>query len=62
MSQISNTATNVVILGAGHAGAQVAASLRQDGFEGAITLVSDEPDVPYHKPPRLFLSHAHADA
>ena len=51
MSQTNSTAENVVILGAGHAGAQVAASLRQEGFEGAITLVSDEADVPYHKPP-----------
>lgn len=42
---------NIVILGAGHAGVQAAASLREDGFDGKIILVSDEKDLPYHKPP-----------
>ena len=32
----------VVIVGAGQGGLQVAASLRQDGFEGEIVLVGDE--------------------
>ena len=41
----------VVIVGAGQAGYQVAASLRQDGFEGQITLLGDEPGVPYQRPP-----------
>ena len=41
----------IVILGAGHGGAQLAASLRGEGYAGAITLVSDEADLPYHKPP-----------
>lgn len=41
----------IVILGAGHGGAQLAASLRDEGYAGAITLVSDEADLPYHKPP-----------
>ena len=43
--------THIVIVGAGQAGYQVAASLRQEGFEGAITLVGDEPGVPYQRPP-----------
>lgn len=43
--------SSVVIVGAGQAGYQVAASLRQEGFEGAITLVGDEPGVPYQRPP-----------
>jgi len=42
---------NVVIIGAGHAGVQAAASLREEGFDGKVTLVSDEKDLPYHKPP-----------
>lgn len=42
---------SIVILGAGHAGVQAAASLREDGFDGTVTLVSDEKDLPYHKPP-----------
>jgi 3-phenylpropionate/trans-cinnamate dioxygenase ferredoxin reductase subunit len=42
---------NVVIVGAGQAGYQTAASLRQEGFEGSITLIGDEPGVPYQRPP-----------
>jgi 3-phenylpropionate/trans-cinnamate dioxygenase ferredoxin reductase subunit len=48
---MSQTAPRVVILGAGHAGGTVAALLRQYGFEGAITLVGDEPIAPYQRPP-----------
>ncbi len=41
----------VVIAGAGHAGVQAAASLREDGFDGEIVLLSDEKDLPYQRPP-----------
>jgi 3-phenylpropionate/trans-cinnamate dioxygenase ferredoxin reductase component len=41
----------VVIVGAGQAGAQVAVSLRQLGFAGDITLLGDEPHLPYQRPP-----------
>src|SRR5579863_10311034 len=41
----------IVIVGAGHAGFQLAASLRQHGFEGGITLIGDEPVLPYQRPP-----------
>lgn len=41
----------VVIVGAGQAGVQVAYSLRQEGFAGKITLIGDEPDLPYMRPP-----------
>src|SRR5271166_2751196 len=41
----------VVIVGAGHAGVQAAASLREDGFAGSIILLSDEKDLPYQRPP-----------
>jgi len=43
--------SSVVIVGAGHAGVQAAASLREDGFEEPIVLLSDEPDLPYQRPP-----------
>src|SRR5919198_944225 len=43
----------VVIVGAGHAGFQLAASLRQGGFDGTIRLLSDEPVLPYQRPPLL---------
>lgn len=42
---------NIVIAGGGQAGFQVAASLRQDGYAGRITMVGDEPGVPYQRPP-----------
>ena len=42
---------SVVIAGAGHGGVQTAASLRQSGFDGRIILVSDEPGLPYQRPP-----------
>lgn len=41
----------VVIVGAGQGGFQAAASLRQDGFTGRVTLVGDEPGLPYQRPP-----------
>jgi 3-phenylpropionate/trans-cinnamate dioxygenase ferredoxin reductase component len=41
----------VVIIGAGHAGVELAASLRQKGFGGSIDLVSDEAPIPYQRPP-----------
>lgn len=41
----------IIIIGAGHGGSQAAISLRQEGYEGPITLISDEADVPYHRPP-----------
>ena len=42
---------NIVIIGGGHAGAQAAASLRADGYEGRLVLVSSERELPYHRPP-----------
>ncbi len=41
----------VVVAGAGQAGFQVAASLRSEGYEGAITLIGEEPWLPYQRPP-----------
>lgn len=41
----------VVVIGAGQGGFQVAASLRQEGFKGSITLIGDEPGLPYQRPP-----------
>ena len=42
---------DVLIVGAGHAGAQAAISLRQSGFEGSIGMIGDEKDPPYERPP-----------
>ncbi|MGC8535853.1 MAG: NAD(P)/FAD-dependent oxidoreductase [Rhizomicrobium sp.] len=41
----------IVIVGAGQAAAQAIASLRGEGYSGAITLVGDEPFPPYQRPP-----------
>jgi 3-phenylpropionate/trans-cinnamate dioxygenase ferredoxin reductase subunit len=48
----------VVIVGAGQAGAQAAFTLRDQGFRGPITLVGEEPQLPYQRPPlsKKFLS------
>jgi 3-phenylpropionate/trans-cinnamate dioxygenase ferredoxin reductase component len=45
------TSEGVVIVGAGQAGFQVAASLRLEGYEGPIRLIGDEPNLPYQRPP-----------
>jgi 3-phenylpropionate/trans-cinnamate dioxygenase ferredoxin reductase subunit len=41
----------VVIVGASHAGAQLCASMRQNGWTGEILLIGDEPSLPYQRPP-----------
>lgn len=43
--------SSVVIVGAGQGGFQTAASLRQAGFAGAVTLIGNEPSLPYQRPP-----------
>ena len=45
------TAADVLIVGAGHAGAQAAIALRQNGFAGSIVVAGDEPELPYERPP-----------
>ncbi len=42
---------SVVIAGAGHAAGQVVATLRQKKFDGTITLIGEEPWLPYQRPP-----------
>jgi 3-phenylpropionate/trans-cinnamate dioxygenase ferredoxin reductase component len=41
----------VAIVGAGQAGFQTASSLRQEGFDGRVVLIGDEPGLPYQRPP-----------
>jgi 3-phenylpropionate/trans-cinnamate dioxygenase ferredoxin reductase subunit len=40
-----------VIVGGGQGGYQAAASLRAEGYQGPVTIVSDEPHLPYQRPP-----------
>ncbi|MCP4000662.1 MAG: FAD-dependent oxidoreductase [Gammaproteobacteria bacterium] len=48
----------IIIVGAGHAAGQAAASLRQKGFSGRLIMIGDEPYVPYQRPPlsKAFLA------
>ena len=41
----------VVVIGAGQAAAQLATSLRASGFAGPLTVIGDEPFLPYQRPP-----------
>ncbi len=41
----------IVIIGAGHAGGAMAASLRQSGYAGHVTLIGEEDAAPYQRPP-----------
>ena len=43
--------TKVLIIGAGHAGIETAASLRNLGFSGKIQIFDQENTLPYQKPP-----------
>jgi 3-phenylpropionate/trans-cinnamate dioxygenase ferredoxin reductase subunit len=41
----------IIVVGAGHAGGQAVATLRQKGFDGRIIMIGDESYVPYERPP-----------
>ena len=45
------TRSDVLIVGAGHGGAQAAIALRQRKFKGSIAIVGEEPEIPYERPP-----------
>lgn len=42
---------SVVIIGGGHAGLQVADSLRSSGYTKPVIIIEDEPELPYQRPP-----------
>jgi 3-phenylpropionate/trans-cinnamate dioxygenase ferredoxin reductase component len=48
---VTQDSRHIVIAGAGHAGGSAAAMLRQFGWQGAITLIGEEPIPPYQRPP-----------
>lgn len=54
MSDVIDT----LIVGAGQAGCEVAFGLRQAGYQGSITLLGDEAQLPYRRPPlsKAYLS------
>jgi 3-phenylpropionate/trans-cinnamate dioxygenase ferredoxin reductase subunit len=47
-----------IIIGASHGAAQLIPSLRQEGWDGRILVISDDPNLPYHRPPlsKAYLS------
>lgn len=47
-----------IIIGASLAGAQLAVSMRQEGWQDRILVIGDEPFLPYHRPPlsKTYLS------
>ena len=53
-----NDIKRCIIIGASHAAAQLVPSLRQEGWEGDILIIGDEPHLPYQRPPlsKTFLS------
>ena len=48
---VTTDRADVVIVGAGHGGAQAAIALRQQGFEGSILMVGRDREPPYERPP-----------
>jgi 3-phenylpropionate/trans-cinnamate dioxygenase ferredoxin reductase subunit len=51
MTDPNGSGRSVVVIGAGQAAAQLATSLRTAGFVDPITIVGDEPFLPYQRPP-----------
>jgi 3-phenylpropionate/trans-cinnamate dioxygenase ferredoxin reductase component len=45
------TKADVIIVGAGHGGAQAGLMLRQQGFAGSILMIGRESEPPYERPP-----------
>ena len=46
-----NANQTCIIIGASHAGAQLATSLRREGWAGRIVVIGEESVLPYHRPP-----------
>ena len=59
-----STPKSIVIVGTGQAGGEIALELRRAGHTGGITLVGEEPQPPYKRPPlsKTFLSGSASEA
>lgn len=55
---MSSPTETAVVVGAGHAGAELVSALRQNGYAGRVILIGEEPELPYHRPPlsKAYLS------
>ncbi len=47
----AHTEEHIYVVGAGHAGGEIAFALRQQGYAGPLTVIGDEAHVPYQRPP-----------
>ena len=56
--------SNIVVIGAGQAGARTALALREFGHEGSIAIIGDEIEPPYERPPlsKALLGQDHSSA
>ena len=43
--------SDIIVIGAGQAGASLIIKLKKNGFKGSITLIGDEKVIPYQRPP-----------
>jgi 3-phenylpropionate/trans-cinnamate dioxygenase ferredoxin reductase component len=48
---VPDPASPIVIIGSGMAGGNAAATLRDEGFQGPVVIISREPGVPFGRPP-----------
>jgi 3-phenylpropionate/trans-cinnamate dioxygenase ferredoxin reductase subunit len=55
---MSESASACVVVGASHAAASFCAQLRNGGWDGPVTVISEESHLPYHRPPlsKAYLS------
>jgi NADPH-dependent 2,4-dienoyl-CoA reductase/sulfur reductase-like enzyme len=51
MMSVATNGRRIVIVGASLAGLRAAETLREEGFTGSLTLIGDEPYLPYDRPP-----------
>src|SRR5215475_15612464 len=50
-SDEATMADGMVIVGAGECGGRAAFALRENGYDGRVTLIGEEPHHPYERPP-----------
>lgn len=64
MTPENGNGNGIVIIGTGQGGFQLAASLRQEGYQGSITMIGDEPGLPYQRPPlsKAYLNDGRLEA
>src|SRR6476469_4147440 len=48
---MAQSLSRIVVIGGGLAAAKTVEALRDQGYEGRLDLVTDEPDLPYERPP-----------